>query len=108
MIPEENLVPESLIEKDNLSPDINKDQQDFVKEDDDRLSIDKEDKKTVEIEDYLSSKILDIKTYSENDSLVSDDIDLTDINLDESLYNNINSNIQEKQVVEGTVVGIND
>jgi len=107
MIPEENVVPEDSI-KDNLSNQDNIEQQDVVVDKDVSLSIDIKDKKNFKIDDYLSSEILDVKLYAPTDTLVTDDINLNDINLDETIYDNINSNIQEKQVVEGTVVGIND
>jgi len=66
-----------------------------------------EEQLVVKIEDYLSSDILDVKSFSENDENLSGEVEIGDT-FDESIYIGLNSEIQEKQVVEGTVVGVND
>ena len=62
----------------------------------------------IKIDDYLSSNILDVKSYSDGDDNFIDENNDISNELDDSVYKNLNSEIQEKQVVEGTVVGVND
>ena len=57
--------------------------------------------------DYLSKNILDVRTYSEEE-LSKIDKEKNDINIDNDLYSNNISDIQERQVVNGVVVGTND
>ena len=57
------------------------------------LPGDVNEKQTLKLEDYLSPKILNVKSYSQDDSFVVDEVDFNNVNLDETIYNNINSDI---------------
>ena len=107
MILEENVIPEESIDEDNLSSQTENNIHANIDEND-LLSTENKKQDVLKIDDYLSPDILDVKSYSSSDSLVVNDVDLNTVNLDETIYDNLNSNIQEKQVVEGTVVGIID
>mgnify|MGYP001405899722 CR=1 FL=1 len=66
------------------------------------------DQEVVKIDDYLSSEILNVKAFSQEDSDLPKGESHLNSEYDESIYKNLNSEVQEKQVVEGTVVGVND
>ena len=58
--------------------------------------------------DYLSNEVLDLKNYSIEEATDLLKKSKRNQELDEDLYNDELSNIQEKQVIKGTVVGNND
>ena len=58
--------------------------------------------------DYLSNEVLDLKNYSIEEATDLLKESKRNQELDEDLYNDELSNIQEKQVIKGTVVGNND
>ena len=66
------------------------------------------EQEVVKIDDYLSNDILNVKAYSPDKTDLPSSQNNFDDSYDESIYKDLNSEIQEKQVVEGTVVGVND
>ena len=57
---------------------------------------------------YLSNEVLDVKKYSLEEANKLINSSKPNQEIDEKLYNDDLSDIQEKQVVKGTVVGSND
>ena len=57
---------------------------------------------------YLDKEILNVKTFTSKEADSFDQDLNNEDNFDESIYNNNIENIQEKEVVQGTVVGVND
>ena len=87
MTPEENVTPELPIDEEILtSEDNNKDN--VILEEKHSLPEKLKEKESIKIDDYLSPEILSVKSYSQDDSLVINDVDLNSDNLDESIYNN--------------------
>ncbi len=73
----------------------------------DNMAINKIDSNSLEEFDYLSDSVLEIKTYSEEELLNINKNEDIEVEIDED-YLNTFSEIREKEVVTGTVVGINE
>mgnify|MGYP001197491869 CR=1 FL=1 len=105
------LINEENIEMQNTESEtveVNNAEAETVENFDPETATNMKDQEVVKIDDYLSSEILNVKAFSQEDSDLPKGESHLNSEYDESIYKNLNSEIQEKQVVEGTVVGVND